>query len=318
MGLAALGTGTLNYFDGTEWVSLGGAPLPTVTVTGEASDTVVDVSGTDYRVVVWESSGDLVVSGSTLTGVEYLLVGGGGGGGNSGTFDGGAGGGAGGGVLAGTALSLPVGTTPVTVGAGGAGSTSRAALPANGGPSLLGDIYSLGGGGGACAASTGENNDTRRGGTGAAGGGGVRLRRSFGSGVSGFGANGGANETLPFPGGGGGGGGVSGTVGGNGSAASGGDGGNGTASTITGTSVSYGGGGGGSARSTASTPGAGGSGGGGSGGSDLAGGSGVNGTDGLGGGGGGSCGANLSPASKGGDGGDGLVVVRWPVANEAA
>lgn len=299
--------GNAKVWDGTAWVAAV-LPLPTVTVTGEDSDVVTNIGGVDYRVVTWLSSGSLTVADSQLDGVDFLLVGGGGGGGNSNPGDGAGAGGGGGGLYEVSLASFYVGTTTITVGAGGVGSSDRLIRGGNGTQSKINDTYVLGGGGGGSASAS-------RGNAGAAGGGGVRFDHTFGQGIAGFGANGGANTISPFPGGGGGGGGASGTVGGNGSASGGGNGGNGTSSSINGTATTYGGGGGGSARLTASTPGTGGTGGGGGGGTDLSGGNGVNGTDGLGGGGGGSGAASLG--TVGGNGGDGIVIVRWPTANEA-
>ena len=86
--------------------------------------TITDVGG--YRIHMFTSSGDFVVSGGNLD-VEYLVVAGGGGGGANSI--GGAGGGGAGGRL--TTLGNPetwdAGTYPVVVGAGGAGATGNGA-----------------------------------------------------------------------------------------------------------------------------------------------------------------------------------------------
>jgi autotransporter-associated beta strand protein len=243
-----------------------------------------------YTVHSFTASGTLTVS--SAGNVDYLVVGGGGGGGD---VQGGwiAGGGGAGGFLTGT-TAVSVGSADVTVGAGGSGANTTAALK-KGGNSVFLSITAIGGGNGASQSLTG--------GTGGSGGGGGG--QSFGSGASGTAGQGNSGLSI-----------VGGTVaGGGGGAGAGGalnnvNGGAGLSSDITGTNVFYAGGGGGGAEIDVS-PGNGGLGGGGAGnspaGSDgLNGFNGVNGTGGGGGGGGGPSGN-----SNGGNGGSGTVILRY-------
>jgi MSHA biogenesis protein MshQ len=86
-----------------------------------------------------------------VTEVEWLIVAGGGGGGNSQDFGAtGAGGGGAGGFRTGTGLAVTAGTTyTVTVGAGGAGSTTHNVNGSDGISSVFNGTTSVGGGGGA-------------------------------------------------------------------------------------------------------------------------------------------------------------------------
>jgi len=221
--------------------------------------------------------------------ISYLVVAGGGGGGYSI-----AGGGGAGGLLAGTA-SLSAGTAyTITVGAGGAGSTSAPTVNSGSSSSLGAIVTSIGGGGGGSAGALAAN--------GASGGGGnyVAPYQSGGSGTAGQGFAGGTGQNGSPASGGGGGGALA--VGTNGGTVSGGVGGAGASNSISGTSVTYAGGGGGGGHLSA-LGGAGGAGGGG------AGGSGVNGTAGTAntGGGGGGAGIFLN----GGTGGSGIVIISY-------
>lgn len=225
--------------------------------------------------------------------VEYLIVAGGGGGGqNTG------GGGGAGGFRTGAGLSLLSGTSyTVTVGGGGASSTS-------GTNSVFNTFTSAGGGHGGSNIS-GPNSGT----AGGSGGGG-----SNGNGIGGAGntpstspsqGNNGGNSgpwTGNYPCGGGGG---ASAVGASPSTSSsnGGAGGNGTASTISGLSVTYAGGGGGAVFQSG-TGGPGGTGGGGNGTSGTGGSGTAN--RGGGGGGGGNNGTN-----NGGPGGSGVVILKY-------
>lgn len=106
-----------------------------------------EVTSDGYKYHTFTTSGTLTV---TSTGkFEYLIVAGGGGGGSSSADAGGAGG-----VTSGETV-LSTGSVTVTVGAGGAGGFGRAVFtsqtPAQGRqgfPSLLGEIFAVGGGGG--------------------------------------------------------------------------------------------------------------------------------------------------------------------------
>lgn len=230
-----------------------------------------------------------------VTAVDYLVVAGGGGGGSNGGGGGGAGG-----YRTGTMFPVS-GSYSITVGSGGAGSTSASTPGQNGTNSAFGSIIALGGGGGG-SGSTGISRNGLPGGS----GGGASATGTPGSGASGQGNAGGYGDT---PGGSqrcwGGGGGGAGAAGGNATKnAYGGAGGNGLVSSITGVSVAYAGGGGGGAYSNLS--GTGGTGGGGNGGLGAA--PGQSGQPNTGGGGGGG-GAN----ANGGAGGSGIVIIRYVI-----
>ncbi|HLN96039.1 MAG TPA: Ig-like domain-containing protein, partial [Flavobacterium sp.] len=109
------------------------------------------------------TSNDTFTTAQSLFGASLLVVGGGGGGG----FNGGGGGGAGGYYYS-NALTIGTGTFPVTIGVGGAGSTSSSAVGSNGGSSSFGSLVSMPGGGGGAT-----RNIATPGGQGGSGGGGA-------------------------------------------------------------------------------------------------------------------------------------------------
>lgn len=216
--------------------------------------------------------------------VEYLVVAGGGGGGKSSGGGGGAGG-----YRTGT-ISIAVGNKTVTVGAGGAGSTSDENKGSNGEASVFDSITSPGGGGGG---SYGNIN----GADGGCGGGGSKYTTTNGTGGTGsYGYNGETASGIADTGFGGGG---AGEAGGTDGLYEGGD---GASSSISGSAVIYAGGGGG--RGATAAP-SGGTGGGGAGAGDS--GTPVNGTANTGGGGGGA-----RATQNGGSGGSGIVIAAYP------
>ena len=230
-----------------------------------------------------------------------MAGGGGGGGGQSGGLRSGGGGGAGG------VLTSFVNVTPqsyvIVVGQGGPGGTADNAGSA-GQSSLALGFTAIGGGGGG-SINTGPN-------TGGSGGGGSGQIETPATGTTGQGTTGGNGiSTTPFAGGGGGG---SNTPGqgplGNGA------GGNGISSSITGTATFYAGGGGGGNSVTGG--GRGGQGGGGNGGG-LGGNLGSAGSAATAntGGGGGGAGGQASTAFAGGAGGSGIVIIKYPGAQQA-
>ena len=223
--------------------------------------------------------------------VEYLVVAGGGGGGY-------VGGGGAGGLLTGV-VTVAAGTSyTVTVGTGGAGSSSGLDNAAQGVASVFGSISATGGGAGLLnyISPASKNNG------GSGGGGGINIFAN-GQGTSGQGNAGGQGSANN-----GGGGGGAGTTGLNASTNYSGNGGAGIASSITGVVTTYAGGGGaGSANSININSASGGVGGGGSAGPTTGG----NGSANTGGGGGGAC--YVGPTFySGGNGGSGIVVVRYP------
>jgi hypothetical protein len=203
-------------------------------------------------------------------------------------------------------MILQPGTYSVTVGDGGAGSTSYA-VPASGSNSSFGSLIAVGGGGGACGGST----NAVSGGS----GGGAQAQNGTtlpGNGTSDQGNSGGLGAVSGGSWNAGGGGGAGGK-GVNATSTNGGNGGPGRAFTISGTLTYYGGGGGGSRAfdgGVATTSGLGGIGGGGNAG-QTAGANGSAGTPNTGGGGGG--GANI-PQGSGGKGGSGIIIVSYPIS----
>jgi len=252
--------------------------------------TEITVSGIDYIVHTFiENDTFEVTSGSAE--VEYLITAGGGGGGYN------RGGGAGaGGVLTGQ-KSVSVDGYSITVGAGGAGSTSASLQGNDGSNSVFDDITSFGGGGGGTGAAA-LSLPGKDGGSGGGGGHNPVGSRPGGEGTVGQGYDGGDADTTN-----GGGGGGAGEIGETATGA-GGDGGDGLSSSISGILTYYGGGGGGGGYS-----GVGGSGGQGGGGAGAT--NGVSaatvGSANTGGGGGGGTDSSRNGAS----GGSGIVIIRY-------
>ena len=258
----------------TVYNNIQGSDVVSITVTnsdGVVSNTVtktavglptggnITTSGS-YRIHTFTSNGDFVVpTGTTLTNVEYLVVGGGGGGGPSNQGHQGGGGGAGGlrtsvvgatsgrGSSAEARVTYTAGTYGVSIGAGGAEKTnSGGGYGNNGVQSYLtltggGYITSTGGGGG----GRGQNDGASRGGlNGGCGGGAASSDQSIaaeGSGTAGQGYDGGQPTcTGCGQGGAGGGAGGSGSVGGSGGVGSNNTpGGAGLVNNITGSNVTY-------------------------------------------------------------------------------
>ena len=224
--------------------------------TGGTSSSIT-VSGQNYTLLTFTSTGTLTVTSAGL--FDVLLVGGGGGGGTDNGSTSVGGGGGGGGQVQDT-LYLSANTT-ITVGAGGARNVHNTDgyLAAKGGLSQIGKILCFGGGSGIADG----NSDGPKGWGATGGGANGRNGSSYNPSllVSGQGALGGSS-TGTFNGGGGGGGGASGAVGGNGSGSTGGAGGAGTdISTFLGQSASTtikSGGGGGGSNGTGGTGGSGG------------------------------------------------------------
>jgi len=274
--------------------------LPYVPVYG--GDKLMYQSGYLYNVFTTVGSstfGLYDVGPITRPAVRYLVVAGGAGGGCSRPARARGGGGGGGGILFNdTGVTLTAGTYTVTVGDGGAGSTSLNGQGTNGSNSVFGSTATaLGGGGGGS-----QKLSSREGASGGSGGGGsagVNVTAAGSQGGDGGGGSGDGN------GGGGGGGGSSGQ---NGETVSvnnvGGNGGNGTTYSwghLGATSTTYAGGGGGVGYNSS---GSGGAGGGGAGQRQDIGGAG---SDIYGGGGGGG-----EFSQGGGDGGSGHVTLRVP------
>jgi hypothetical protein len=248
--------------------------------------------------------------------VQLLLVGGGGGGGRTG------GGGGGGAVVNTYAYVVATSSYSITVGQGGAGSTT-----ADGSLGLIGtssifttlsgnvNISAIGGGGGGSYGINGGNGGSG-GGAGATDAGYTYGGTGLVNGLSGTNYNGGGGgnsgnvTTTGRIAGGGGGAGAAGTTG---TTSVGGNGGNGIISNISGTSTYYAGGGGGIAQATQTgggnqTPGTGGLGGGG----NAVASGGAAGTANTGGGGGGFVGGVSGGTGQGGQGGSGIVFVQFP------
>lgn len=259
-------------FSSNAYASINSATGGTITYDGSWTIHTFTSSGT---FTVLSGSGD----------VEYLVIGGGGGGGN-----GLAGGGGAGAYRTGThAVNDVTSTYTVTIGAGGAGSTTANTSGSNGGSSVFDTITSTGGGYGG-----GENLAGGVTSGGSAGGSGNTATQTAGGT---YGNDGGGDASGTNGGGGGG----SGANGNDGSGLNGGDGGTGTYSSISGSSVCRAGGGGGAGYSTGTN----GSGqcGGGSGTATA----GTSATANTGSGGGGG----RDPTYDGGNGGSGIVILRY-------
>lgn len=292
-----------NYLSFPEWRT-----PPALSVSGASSDVVINVGGTNYRVVTWLGPGSINVPSGLLY-AEYLVVAGGGGGGGSSAVTNSGGGGGAGGLLTnvgGVLLGLS-GVSSITVGTGGAGGTTAGTTGSSGSGSTIGTVISAlggGGGGGGFGPAAGLSG-------GSGGGGGSTFSGSGGSaggaGTSGQGFKGGdatnGSSTDNSAGGGGGGAGAAAVNASTSNSPS--PGGAGLANVITGTSLFYAGGGGGGLRNGSTSGGAGGGGAGGGPAGAVAG------TDGLGGGGG--AGGGGSTGRAGGSGGSGIVILRWVV-----
>lgn len=267
--------------------------------------TEIDVSGVTYKVHAFtgnEANTFAVSDVGDESLVEYLVVGGGGGGG-AGWY---AGGGGAGGYTAST-FTVENNSYPITLGAGGNGSTSVSSRGALGGSSSIFGVTVLGGGGG------GSRSGERSGGNGGSGGGAAIGVNSGGTGQSGQGNPGGNCSSGQY-----------GAAGG-GAAAAGGsgigspygrDGAVGLQNSIRyGYNVYYAGGG---AGADATTVRVGGLGGGGNA-ATSSGLSAVNGQPNTGGGGGGGTatesGSGLSGINRGSNGGSGIVLIRYPITD---
>jgi glycine rich protein len=269
--------------------------LPLIQVASGSPPVVIACTGGTQTVVgsnvifTFNASGTLNCTNSFAA--QELVVAGGGG-------ASGAGGGAGG-LVAGS-ITIPTGTTEITVGNGGAGAIADGGPGKAGGNSSIGTLVTANGGGpGGLINANAPNGGGSGGGTGPTATGNGPF--TGGSGTSGQGNAGGASfaSPSPFPGAGGGGAGAAGTPATSSTAP--GNGGNGLSNSITGTATPYaGGGGGGFDIQNVDAGGTGGAGGGGAG----SGAQGAAGAPNTGGGGGGS-GGNLS----GGAGGTGVVII---------
>ena len=323
---------TFVYVDSTEgWINVQNAEDTetgrVVTAYITATGGTIATSG-DYKIHTFNSSGTFTVTNEgTCAGsqrLDYVVVAGGGGGGNAGAPDGFSpgGGGAGGyreavpspAAWTGSPLATTSGLTaayqayPITVGAGGAYTSSPSSFSASGTNSVFSTITSAGGGYGAGkkAAAVGA-----AGGSGGGGRGGCPGSNSGGAGntppVSPPQGNpGGTGGTgTPAPGHGAGAGGGATAAGGNASGTSNGNGGAGATSCITASPVARAGGGGGGSHTHAPSGGTGGAGGGGNGSPNN--GSGTAGTANTGGGGGGSG----AQSTGGTNGGSGVVIIRY-------
>jgi len=283
--------------DSNSWVVPSCPSAPAVSATG-GTETDITVSGIDYRLHTFTTSGTLTVTVAGM--VRVLIVGGGGAGGQS-FINQHCGGGGGGGGVVDVMMYLEPGTYAVTVGVGGAAPVSLGSYGSNGSPSVFNGVTAIGGGCGGFR----DNTSARVGRDGGSGGGGGGNAAAGGLGTVAQGEMGGAGSTNAANGAGAGGG--AGAAGQN--ADAGGAGGNGRTSDITGTAVYYGGGGGGG-RFNVNPVRPGGLGGGGAGGAQSHV-NGVAGTDGLGGGGGGNGHAGVGSVGSAARGGNGIIIIRY-------
>ncbi len=246
------------------------------------------------------TGGTTFTAPTSVTSVDYLIVGGGGGGGSSVAFaNAGSGGGGAGGVITGTMTVVPATTYNITVGTGGAAGASGNFSGAGGSASSFNGLVALGGGGG-----IGGNGNGLPGGSGGGGRGGVGgagLQPGTIQGGSGNAGGGGTSAAGDGGGGGGGAGGAGGVL----TSLAGGNGGVGISSSISGAATFYGGGGGGGGAQN-DVRGTGGNGGGGTG--ANAGNAATAGVPNTGGGGGGGNDSRVGAA-----GGSGIVIISYQV-----
>jgi hypothetical protein len=133
-GINSNGTGT--------YTAASSSVTPAVSSSATVTGGTVATPGDGYTYRTFTSSGDLVISGASLT-CDVLVVGGGG----PGSWGRSGGGGGGGGVLHAINQSIAAGSYPITV----AGTTTRSGYPnatSNGGPSSIAAIYVATGGSG--------------------------------------------------------------------------------------------------------------------------------------------------------------------------
>ena len=316
---------TILYQDSTQgWIAINNTQGSIINPTYIGASGGTETTSGDYKIHTFNSSGTFTVSsvGNSAGGgdeVSYMIIAGGGGGGtNNPSSSTGGGGGGGGGYREGKAsgdpytaspLNAPAGLTvtaqayPITVGAGGAGSSDP------GGTSVFSTITSAGGGNG------GSYQQGFNGADGGSGGGGAYARGN-GAGNTPPVSPPQGNSGGPSTSGGGRGAAGGGGAGGAGAGASGttaGAGGSGVTSSITASPVGRagGGGGGGGCGSPPQATGGTASDGGGAG-ADNNNGTGFAGTNNKGGGGGGAGGTS---AGSGGSGGSGIVVIRYKYQN---
>jgi len=315
---------TILYQDSTQgWIAINNTQGSIISPSYIIASGGTETTSGDFKIHTFTGSGTFTVSsvGNTAGGgdeVSYQVIAGGGGGGtnNPASSTGGGGGGAGGyreGKASGdpytaSPLNAPAGLTvtaqayPITVGAGGAGTSDAGAA------SVFSTITSAGGGFGA------SYQQGFTGGNGGSGGGGA-YAKGGGTGntppVSPPQGSNGAGPTTPSLRAGGGGGGAT-TAGATAAPSSGGGGGTGTTSHIPGSPLALAGGGGGGGGQFGDANGGPSNSGGGTGAQNGPGAPGCNGTANTGGGGGGAGGQS---ASCGGAGGSGKVVIRYKYQN---
>lgn len=268
----------------------------------EATGGIITTDG-DYKIHTFNSSGTFEILSlgyghTEANTLDYLVVAGGGAGG---AWTG-AGGGAGG-MLTATGHTVSAQVYPITVGAGGVGTTTNADNPSgDGGNSVFDTVTSIGGGGGGANSVVG-----RDGGSGGGNGyGPAHTDVSVGTVGQGNGSTI-APALYAAPNYGAGGGGGKNAAGLSGTSTTGGNGGDGLSSSISGTPVTYAGGGGGGTYA-GGTVGAGGAGGGGNAAPSNTAAKGSDGAANTGGGGGGSC-NNYAGVSA--SGGSGVVIIKY-------
>jgi hypothetical protein len=275
--------------------------------TGGTGVTNVTIGGVNYAYTSFTSSGVLTNTKAGL--FDCLIFSGGGGGGGAHGFSGYSGGGGGAGGVSLSTIYLSANLT-VTIGAGGAGSTSGTVEPSLGSSSSIGNTIqspSVAGGGTGAGLGGRPLYPARAGGAGGGGGGGAANAEITGApgmapNISGYAGGNGIATASQASGGGGG----SGVIGSNASGTTGGAGGAGydVSAFIGGSALLKGGGGGGGGA----TGGAGGSSIGGAGGGTNANGSNAAANTASGGG-----GSGTSSSNSGGNGGSGIVYIRWKV-----
>ena len=198
-------SGTTSSFSGASTLT-GGISNFTLVTGGVVQE--YELSGTNYRSHSFLNSGPHRFSTSTSLTIDFLIVGGGGGSAPSEGNNGSTGGAGAGGLVEGTSQTLAPGNYAITVGAGGARSTSLYASGSNGGDSTFNGFTAKGGGGSGDYDTAGSAGGNGAGGSENQKAGGATTQDTYSgtTNVTGYGNAGGAGAAYPSGGAGSGGG----------------------------------------------------------------------------------------------------------------
>ena len=214
---ATSGTFTSGLVGTTATFSGAGSFAGATTLTGGISNFAIitggveqeyELGGTNYRSHSFLNAGPHRFSTSTSLTVDFLIVGGGGGSAPSEGNNGSTGGAGAGGLVEGTSQTLAPGNYAITVGAGGAKSTSLYAPASNGGDSTFNGFTAKGGGGSGDYGTAGSDGGNGAGGSESQQAGGATTQDTYSgtTNVTGYGNAGGPGAAYPSGGAGSGGG----------------------------------------------------------------------------------------------------------------